>query len=560
MKTSSFLLVAALTSCVFSAAAQTLPGAPEYSGLTPKTATAYVNGTNGINNFGTESLSVDIVNNGNVIVGWEDDNEGTINHFLGVWTLLDPNGNMITPPTVQTNRDVTGDLPSLESTTNQYLSFFRSDNTPTPGFPGGWGPRVKANRFGNGMGMGTMPWAIGLEIPELYAINEDAGGPPPASDDFPCIQLLNNNGTPLRLGPISGVTNLGIVTLADADVQPAGAIRLGGWDYLSSGNILIVGESRQADDRALTGQLGGRVPVYRIVTPAGIQVKAYSAASATAEGGNISRNGAAVTADGFAIRWQRDGGGATVRLFDNSGTPTTPNLDLATLTGYAEAGGGGDGGGAGISGNGKDAYVLVGDYAGTTVWVTVLNADGSVRWSRDAADDKVLSGLSGTSAAIDESGQVVVVFSARPDPALQQGIMGRRFDAAGNAVGGTFYVGEAEIPSFDQPVAYASSNPKVAWRNGSVAIAWLTKNYPDPSLQSSWVIADRQFLTGPPSLSIVRSGDNVTISWPAGVTGYSLESSSGLFTGSTWNPVSSVVNNSVTVVNPSGTQYYRLKK
>jgi hypothetical protein len=499
-----------------------------------------------------------MANNGHVLVGWEDD--GTdINHFLGVWTLLDGNGNLITPMTVQTNRDITGDLPTLEATTNQYLSFFRSDNTATPGFPGGWGPKVRANRFGDGMGMGAMPWAIGLEIPELFDINEDAGGPPPASDDFPCVQLLNNDGTPLRLGPINGITNLGIVTLADADVQPAGAIRLGGWEYLSSGNILIVGESRQNDDWALTGQASGRTPVYRIVTPAGLQVKGYSAVSATPEPNNIGRNGAAATANGFAIRWQ-GAGGATVRLFDNAGNPTSTNLDLATLTGHPEASGGGDGAGSGINSNGKDAYVLVGDFGGTTVWVTVLNADGSVRWSRNAADDKVLSGLSGTSAAIDEAGQVIVMFSASPDLGLPQAIMGRRFDAAGNAVGATFYAGETEIPDLVNPPLYASDSPKVAWRDGTIAVAWFSKNYVDPSLQSFKTIAYRLFLTGPPSLTVARNGGNVTITWPPGVTGYTLESSPLLGAGASWTPVPGVANNSVVVTITPGNRFYRLKQ
>src|SRR5512141_3141251 len=81
-------------------------------------------------------------------------------------------------------------------------------------------------------------------IPELYDINEDAGGPPPASDDSPCVQLMNNDGSPLRLGPIGGITNFGVVIFTDAEVQPAGVIRIGGWDYLSTGNILIVREIR----------------------------------------------------------------------------------------------------------------------------------------------------------------------------------------------------------------------------------------------------------------------------------------------------------------------------
>ena len=79
MKPSTFVLITALTtSGALSAAAQTLPGAPEDNGLTPTTATAYVNGTNlyAINNFGVESLSLDMARNGNVIIGWEDDGDG----------------------------------------------------------------------------------------------------------------------------------------------------------------------------------------------------------------------------------------------------------------------------------------------------------------------------------------------------------------------------------------------------------------------------------------------------------------------------------------------------
>ena len=125
---------AAAVACVFTASAQVLPGAPETNGVTPKTATAYVNGANTVNNLSTESLSIDLAGNGNLIVGWEDDGSD-INSLLGVWTLLDPNGVMITPQTVMTNRDVTGDLATFEATTNQFLSFFRSDNTATPGSP-----------------------------------------------------------------------------------------------------------------------------------------------------------------------------------------------------------------------------------------------------------------------------------------------------------------------------------------------------------------------------------------------------------------------------------------
>jgi hypothetical protein len=49
-------------------------------------------------------------------------------------------------------------------------------------------------------------------------------------------------------------------------------------------------------------------------------------------------------------------------MFDNDGNPTTTNLVLAALTGYAQAGGGGRGDSVGFHGNGKDAYVHACDY------------------------------------------------------------------------------------------------------------------------------------------------------------------------------------------------------
>ncbi|MBE0544580.1 MAG: hypothetical protein IH623_24845, partial [Verrucomicrobia bacterium] len=102
MKNHLTLVAIGMAACAISASGQTLPVAPETAGLMPKTATGWINGTNGINNFSSEALSMDMANNGHVIIGWEDDAEGTINHFLGVWTMVDGNGNMITPMTVQT--------------------------------------------------------------------------------------------------------------------------------------------------------------------------------------------------------------------------------------------------------------------------------------------------------------------------------------------------------------------------------------------------------------------------------------------------------------------------
>ena len=493
MKYKVMSVAAMMAACAFSNA-QTMPGSPESNGLPPKTETTYINGNGDINNFSTEHLTLDIAGNGNVIVGWEDDGSG-ISDIEAVWTMLDPSGVMITPMTLQTNRSLSGNLADYQTVTTRFMNYFRADGTATPGYTG-WGPRVKANRFGPGFAFGAMVWELGLEIPELYDINEDAGGPPPDANDFPVIQLMNDNGTPHRSGPVSGLVNSGLLTFTDANVQPAGSIRIGGFDYLANGNVVIVGDSRQADDRALTGQAAGNITVYRVLTAGGTEVKAYSAASATADASTIARNGVGVTANGFGIRWAGPAG-ATVRLFDNSGNPSSTNLPLAILTGHPEAAGGGDAGNAGFSGNGKDAYVSVGDYsaaiAGTNgIWVTVLNANGTVRWSRDVAEDiSFLPGtVTGCDAAINENGEVVVVFSGKIDPNLLNTVLGRRFDATGHPVGGTFYISEKEIPDVNLP-PFAANRPRVSWRNGKVAVAWESQN--DPALGNATEVAVRLF-------------------------------------------------------------------
>ena len=62
-----------------------------------------------------------------------------------------------------------------------------------------------------------------------------------------------------------------------------------------------------------------------------------------------------------------------------------------------------------------------------------------------------------------------------------------------------------------------------------------------------------------PSLSATRSGNQLTITWPADATGYTLESSISM-TGGSWQPVPGVVGNSVTVPIGTGNSFYRLKR
>jgi len=60
-----------------------------------------------------------------------------------------------------------------------------------------------------------------------------------------------------------------------------------------------------------------------------------------------------------------------------------------------------------------------------------------------------------------------------------------------------------------------------------------------------------------PTLTISKSGNSVTISWPAGATGFRLRSSTAV--NGTYADVTGVTGNSYTISNPAGTTFYRLQ-
>ena len=67
-------------------------------------------------------------------------------------------------------------------------------------------------------------------------------------------------------------------------------------------------------------------------------------------------------------------------------------------------------------------------------------------------------------------------------------------------------------------------------------------------------------VAGPtPRLSIVRNGNQVTISWDASLAGWTLESASEL-PATSWSPVPGVTGNSITLNLAPGNAFYRLRK
>jgi hypothetical protein len=68
---------------------------------------------------------------------------------------------------------------------------------------------------------------------------------------------------------------------------------------------------------------------------------------------------------------------------------------------------------------------------------------------------------------------------------------------------------------------------------------------------------------GSPTLVITHSGNNVIVSWPSPSTGFGLEQTSDLKT--SWTPTGYSIsddgtNKSITITNPTGNLFFRLKQ
>jgi len=493
------------------APAATKPGLAEANGLEPLGPTVYVNPpATTQNNNKVESLGVGVIANGNVVVGWEDDGDALTDQEA-VWTVYSPAGAALTPVTTLTSID-----PAYAGQTHdsRFLAYFRADGSAVSGRTS-WGPKIKANLFGTGFGMGGTAFDLGLEVTSLAAIQFNAAGD--NAGDFPAVQLLEGNGSPVRI--LSG--------LAEEYAERDGDVRIGDWDYLSNGNVVIVGESRQRTD--LVDIYGGAEAkthgIVRVLKADGSVVKAEQLLGKDPIEVQIW-HGSAVTANGFAVRYSANPGGAKLQRFDNNGNKVGDEIDLATLTGSPISAGGGRGEGIGFHGNGKDAYVLATagpDAEGKPqIWVAVINADGTLRWARTVGDAKSLAhtAIGRVDAAIDESGRVAVIYADKAGTVDAGGttslVLGRLFNAQGAPIGGVFHVSEKELPVADTLDAI---DPRVDWRGNTLAVAWESKNQLTDNPDGKSVVALRTFnvpggVIATPTIAASRNADgSLTITY-----------------------------------------------
>jgi hypothetical protein len=75
-----------------------------------------------------------------------------------------------------------------------------------------------------------------------------------------------------------------------------------------------------------------------------------------------------------------------------------------------------------------------------------------------------------------------------------------------------------------------------------------------------WSLINVVQTAGAPLLSITYAGNQAIISWPASVTGYTLQTNNNLATATWGNYAGFVVNNSVTNAPPKGNLFFRLKQ
>jgi hypothetical protein len=361
--------------------------------------------------------------------------------------------------------------------------------------------------------------------------------------------------------------------MTDAEAEASGDVWCHGAEVLANGNIVLSAESRQLDELVdrFGGPVSGNHVVYAVVKPNGDFVKGYSLVSTNNLPNSQFNTAIGVTSNGFAIRFANEFQQATFRLFDNNGNPTSDDIKMADQVGAflgninePTAGGGLRGDGVGFHGNYKDAYVnvCVGDQLSTStsrgpVYITVYNADGSVRYHRPAYDVGSTNNGVRVDGAIAPDGRVVIATGDTEWTGTNALILGRIFDPAGNPMGPHFSVSELETPSTKTS---DSSHPRVAWRDNYIAVTWQT---PVGPVSTRPVVGYRLFKETPVSLSITRSAGNAVLSWPTNLSGvFTLRSTGNLLSGP-WatNSPAPVINGSVfTVTEPVGptNKFYQL--
>jgi len=188
------------------------------------------------------------------------------------------------------------------------------------------------------------------------------------------------------------------------------------------------------------------------------------------------------------------------------------------------------------------APCLVSDRDGASVWSIHMAAwqNGIGNWNGDRFQTLPLPGAAGWHhfAVTFGAGFVSMYWDGKPLGNFPQSINFNSGKTTQIGSAGPAIASEAWIGHIDELAFYnATLDQAVIWDH------FLAMVGPDSA----------------PVISITRSCNQVTLSWPAGAVGYILHSTEDLATPS-WTPVGGVVGNSVTVDASNGKRFYRLIK
>jgi hypothetical protein len=121
----------------------------------------------------------------------------------------------------------------------------------------------------------------------------------------------------------------------------------------------------------------------------------------------------------------------------------------------------------------------------------------------------------------------------------------------------------APVAGAGPPYSFAANAAKVVTtardKNGAVVPLVTALNAMSYSSYFTFT-TDRVIVQSPPAplLTVANSGNQIVVSWPCLLTGWTLQTNNNLATGAWSNYIGSVVNNSVTNPSPAGNLFYRL--
>jgi hypothetical protein len=375
-----------------------------------------------------------------IIVSWEDDPSG-VEAGMRFFDFDEAAGTITNIPWAA---DFEG---------NNVSSFYYDDGSPTHDTVG-WGPKAKTNWFGPGFGMGAVCYPEDIaSVAETYL---DVGG----GGSVGLVQLYEADGTPII--PVRCGTT-------DELNEPEGGGRIGDWDYLSNGNIVIITENRQEEDNVTKYGLdapGKTIEVAILGPDDQFPNKVIKGTEST--GSCEMWHGSAALANGFCIRF-RSPAGVTLRYFDNEGNPTTGDI---VLEGVMAQGGRGDG--EGMNSNGNDRIVVVtkhdDDGTGTReIYAAVYDDLGNlVTGPVNVSEGHEFNNTDRTKCAIGPDGSFACIWDDDELLLPDKVCLGRVMNPDG-----TFATPVLSMDNRYDPVANdqpgSTHRPKITWRGNKIA-------------------------------------------------------------------------------------------